>query len=359
MNARPHVEIIAEAGVNHDGSLAKALELVTVAHEAGADAVKFQTFHAHTLAVAGAGLADYQKKGGAAADQKDMLKALELDKPAFREIAAHAARLGIRFLSTPFDTDSLDFLVGELGMDAIKISSGDLTNGPLLLAAARTGIPLILSTGMATEAEISDALGLVSFALGSAAKPPSRAAFSAAWQNAEQREAARKQMTLLQCTSQYPAPVGDSNLRAMATLREKFGVLVGLSDHTEGVAIGIAAAALGACMIEKHFTLDRAAIGPDHRASLDPEALTQLVRGVRDVESALGDGIKRPRPSEIDVQAVARRSLVAAREIRKGEIFTEDNVTAKRPASGRSPMDIWDVLGTFAQRDFRPDDFIP
>jgi N-acetylneuraminate synthase len=244
-------------------------------------------------------------------------------------------------------------------MEAIKISSGDLTNGPLLLAAARTRIPLILSTGMATEAEISDALGLVAFALGGAAKPPSRTAFSAAWENAAQREAARKQVTLLQCTSQYPAPVGDSNLRAMATLREKFGVLVGLSDHTEGVAIGLAAAALGACMIEKHFTLDRAATGPDHRASLDPDALAQLVRGVREVESALGDGIKQPRPSEIDVQAVARRSLVAAREIRKGEVFTEDNVTAKRPASGRSPMDIWDVLGTFARRDFRPDDFIP
>jgi N-acetylneuraminate synthase len=354
------IRIIAEAGVNHDGDVERALALVRAAHAAGANAVKFQTFRADALAARGAGLARYQKERAVgAADQLAMLRALELDHDAFRRIARLCDEIGIQFLSTPFDAESLAFLADELDVAAIKISSGDLTHGPLLLAAARTGKPLILSTGMADMDEIAEALGVIAFAERADQGAPSRAAFAAAWADAPARRAAQARVTLLHCTSQYPAPARDANLRAMASLGERFGVAVGLSDHSEGIAVPIAAAALGARMIEKHLTLDRAAKGPDHKASLDPEQLTRMVQAVREVEVALGDGIKRPQESEADTRIVARRSLVAARAIRAGEPFSAGNMAAKRPATGRSPMAFWDLLGQCAPRDLAPDEAIP
>jgi N-acetylneuraminate synthase len=351
--------IIAEAGVNHNGSLDRALALVDVAAGAGADIVKFQTFRADTLASAAAPKAAYQEANtGEAGAQLDMLRALELDAAAHRRLAAHAAERGIEFLSTAFDPASLD-LVLSLGVKRLKVPSGEITNGPLLLKMARSGLPILLSTGMADLADIEAALGVIAF--GYAAPPeavPSPLAFKVALMGDGGKQALAERVTILHCTTQYPAPVAEVNLRAMHTIAERFGLPVGYSDHTEGIAVATAAVALGAAAIEKHFTLDRSLPGPDHRASLEPGELKSMVAAIRAIEQAMGSPEKRPTASEQPNIAVARKSLVAARPIARGETFTPDNLTALRPGGGRSPFEYWSLLGQTATRDYAKHEMI-
>lgn len=350
--------MIAEAGVNHNGSLDLAHQLVDAAADAGADAVKFQTFRADRLASSAAPKAAYQEREtGTGQSQLEMLRALELSEPAHRELLQHCTERGIEFLSSPFDTESLDFLV-TLGVRRIKLGSGELTNAPMLLAVGQTGLPLILSTGMSTLAEVEAALGAVAFGYVRTSAAPSRAAFHAAWTSAEARAEVIRQVHLLHCTTEYPAPRDQVNLLAMHALEAAFGVPCGYSDHTEGIAVSLAAVALGATIIEKHFTLDRKLPGPDHKASLEPAALKALTDGVREVEAAMGDGIKVPTSVEIPNMIVARKSLVAARPIVRGELIAADALAVKRPGSGLSPFDYWDLLGTAATADYMPDELI-
>lgn len=350
--------IIAEAGVNHNGSLETAHCLVDAAFEAGADAVKFQTFRADQLASRFAPKAAYQKRQtGEGQSQLDMLRALELSEQAHQELFQHCQELGIEFLSSPFDIESLALLV-TLGVARVKLGSGELTNAPLLLAVAQTGLPLILSTGMSTLAEVEAAIGVLAYGYLPATAPPSRAAFCNAWADPEARVVVVRKLSLLHCTTEYPAPLDQINLRAIATLRSVFGVPCGYSDHTDGVAASLAAVALGATIIEKHFTLDRAMSGPDHKASLEPASLKALIQGVREVEAALGDGVKVPMPVEIPNMLVARKSLVAARPIARGEMMTFDTLAVKRPGGGQSPFDYWDVLGTEAKVAYEQDQLI-
>jgi len=354
------VFIIAEAGVNHNGDHKMARALVDAAADAGADAVKFQTFRAAHLVTEAAPKADYQKTAtGPLESQFDMLKRLELSDDAHRDLLARCSERGLQFMSTPFDSASLEFLVDDLCLDTLKLSSGDVTDGPFLLAIARSGKKLIMSTGMSTLQEVEQALAVL--ALGytqPAAVTPDDVALRRAFDSSDGRAALREKVTLLHCTTEYPAPLEDVNLRAMDTLREAFGLRTGLSDHTPGTVAAVAAVARGAVVIEKHFTLDRALPGPDHAASLEPDELKSLVDQIRAVEAVLGDGVKVPRPSETGNRKIARKSLVATRPIKQGETFSEDNMTAKRPATGLSPMRFWAVLGTTATRDFATDEAI-
>lgn len=328
--------IIAEAGVNHNGDLGLARELVAVAKEAGADMVKFQTFSAKKVASAGAPKAEYQTNAtGAAVDQFGLLRQLELSRDDHERLIDECDRLGIQFFSTGFDPESLDLLV-ELGIDRIKVPSGEITNLPLLRHMASKKLPIILSTGMATLGEIEDAIGVF-----------------------ENAGLVREDITVLHCNTEYPTPMGDVNLRTMTNMGAALGVKVGYSDHTLGIEVSIAAVALGALVIEKHFTLDRNMPGPDHQASLEPEELKAMVRSIRNVELALqGDGVKRPSASEVKNRPVARKSLVALRDIAAGELFSPENLTSKRPGTGISPM-LWDeVIGRPAPVAFRADELI-
>lgn len=353
------VYVIAEAGVNHNGSLEMAMELVDAAARAGADAIKFQTFRADSLVTVGAPKAEYQRLTTASDEtQHTMLKGLELGPPAHKALLEHCRSRGIDFLSTPFDEESLDLLVHELGLRRIKISSGEIVSGPLLLQAARSGVDIILSTGMSTIAEVEMALAVLAFGFVSRDVTPSWEEIWRAYHSREGRSALEEKVVLLHCTSEYPAPFSDVNLRAMDTLRAAFGLPVGLSDHTEGIAVSIAAVARGAAVIEKHLTLDKNLPGPDHKASLEPEELADLVRSIRQVEQALGTGWKGPAPSEWSNRDLVRKSLIARREIVEGELFTPDNVTFKRPGGGLSPMRYWDVLGRRAPRSFAKDEVI-
>lgn len=322
--------IIAEAGVNHNGSLELALRLVDAAADAGADAVKFQTFQADKLVSLYAPKAEYQKKN---TDQHEsqlaMMRKLELSYEDHLVLLQRCRERNILFLSTPFDSDSIEFLSG-LGMRWFKIPSGELTDFPYLRQVNAKGGDIILSTGMATLDEIAAALKVLD----------------------------NCHVTLLHCTTEYPCPPEDVNLRAMQTMKNAFGLPVGYSDHTRGIDIPIAAVALGAVIIEKHFTLSRGMEGPDHKASLEPHELKLMVDGIRSVENALGSGQKLPAPSEQKNINVARRSIVAARPIHKGELFSEENITTKRPGSGISPMRWNEVLGTPAQRDYAEDEII-
>jgi N-acetylneuraminate synthase len=318
--------IIAEAGVNHGGSLELARQLVDVAVHAGASAVKFQTFRAEKVASPQAAKARYQRQATDAGEsQLTMLKRLELSPDAFRELYARCRDHGIVFLSTPFDDESADFLDG-LGVAAFKIPSGEVTNTPFLAHVARKGKPLILSTGMAQLAEVDVAVRTIG-------------------------ATGNRDLVLLHCVSDYPADPAESNLRAMATMAAAFGVPVGYSDHTPGLEVALAAVALGACAIEKHLTLDRALPGPDHRASLEPGELRCLVQGIRRVESALGHGRKEPAPSESDLAAVARRSLIAELDIVAGTRLTERHIAIKRPGWGLPPTMLPTVLGRTARTD--------
>jgi N-acetylneuraminate synthase len=352
------VFVIAEAGVNHDGSVDDARRMIDVAADTGADAVKFQTFRADQLVTRRAAKAAYQARNTGQDDgQHAMLKALELDREAHLTLAAHAAQRGVRFMSTAFDLDSLAFLA-TLDMPAIKIPSGDLTWAPMLLQASRLGPRLIVSTGMADLDEIRAALSVVAFGLSRPGLPAGDDDLSTAFADPAAQALLRERVTLLHCTTEYPAPLSAVNLRAMDVMAEAFGLPVGYSDHTLGTTVAVAAAARGATVIEKHFTLDRTRQGPDHSASLEPAELKAMVAAIRDVEQALGRAYKGPAAEEAGNRAIARRSLVAARPIAAGEIFDLDNLTAKRPADGRSPMTVWSLLGRTADRAYAADEAI-
>lgn len=349
--------VIAEAGVNHNGSLGMALQLVDAAADAGADIVKFQTFKAEAVISRFAPKAEYQVgTTGSDESQLDMVRRLELTRDDHRHLMRHCESRKIGFLSTPFDVASAHFLVKDLGLGQLKIPSGEITNAILLLAMARMSCPVILSTGMSTLGEIEDALGVLAFGYLNLGIPPSREAFRTAYVSDQGQATLRTKVTLLHCTTEYPAPYPDVNLAAMDTLRHAFRLPVGFSDHTDGIAVPIAAVARGASIVEKHFTLDRSLHGPDHQASLEPQELTAMVAGIRQVEEALGDGLKRPSASELKNMLAARKSVVAARDIKTGEALCEDNLTSKRPGNGVSPMDFWQWPGRLASRDFAEDE---
>lgn len=325
--------IIAEAGVNHNGSFANAISLIDAAKAAGADCVKFQTFISENCISSYAKKAEYQVRNDTYGDsQLDMVRKLELPFGAFQELMRYCAQIEIDFLSTPFDLVSIGFL-NTLDLPFWKIPSGEITNLPYLLAIAKTKRPVIMSTGMCELGEIRKAVEIL-------------------------KTNGVPEIVLLQCNTEYPTPYEDVNLRAMQTLQKEFGLRVGYSDHTLGIEVPIAAAAMGAVIIEKHFTLDRKMEGPDHKASLEPDELAAMVRGIRNVECALGDGIKRMSTSEQKNRDVVRKSIVARRGIAKGELFTEENITAKRPGHGISPMRWFDVLGVPANRDYEKDEII-
>ncbi len=350
------VFVIAEAGVNHNGSLDLAFQLIDAAKDAGADAVKFQTFTTAGVVVKGASKAAYQVKAtGADESQYEMIRKLELDRPQHEKLVLRCKQKNILFLSTPFDLPSLALLL-DLGVPRLKLPSGEITNPRLLKKSASSGLPIILSTGMSTLGEVEAALGiLASGYLEASGKslPPAEALLAA-----EGQAALASKVTLLHCTTEYPAPYADVNLRAMETLRQAFGLPVGYSDHTPDIFVCIGAVALGASVVEKHFTMDRTLPGPDHAASLEPGQLGQLVAGVRAMEAALGHARKCPAPSELKNRDVARRSLVAALPIKKGEAFSVDSLTVKRPGTGISAMRIDEWVGKIATRDYSPDELI-
>lgn len=354
------VYIIAEAGVNHNGSPEMALQLIDAAVAAGADAVKFQTFRAGQLVTPSAGKAVYQEQStGANESQFNMLKRLELSHDSHHLLMRHCQEVGIEFLSSAFDMESLSFLVHELQLQTLKLPSGEITNAPLLLEHARSGRDLIVSTGMATLNEVEFALGVIAFGLTDEdAAIPSATVFQDAYGLPEAQRLLRQKVTLLHCTTEYPAPPSDINLLAMQTMQNAFRLSVGYSDHSEGIAVPIAAVALGARVIEKHFTLDCTLDGPDHKASLEPQALTHMVKAIRAVEAALGNGEKKPMASELANISVVRRSLVAAKDIAQGEAFSEDNLTVKRPGTGISPVQYWAMLGKPSPRDYKINEVI-
>ena len=344
--------IIAEAGVNHNGRKDMAFALVDVAADAGADAVKFQTFDASKLASAGASKAEYQKRTtDAAQSQLDMLKKLELPRAWHGELQAYATAKGVEFLSTAFDVDSLAFLL-DVGVPRFKIPSGELTNAPLLWQFARTRKPLILSTGMATLSEVEQALAIVAHGLHCETEPRNMDAVWRHWGHVNARGSLRGHVTLLHCTTQYPTPFNEVNLRGMDTLAAAFGLDVGYSDHTEGIVVALAAVARGASVIEKHFTLDRNLPGPDHKASLEPAELKHMVADIRAIAQALGDGSKTPQPSEWDTRLVARQQVVAGRNIASGSIFSRDDLTTARSGHGLLPTELWGLIGQPARRAF-------
>jgi N-acetylneuraminate synthase len=358
MNTR--TRIIAEAGVNHNGSRERAIALVEAAARAGADVVKFQSFRADRLVTGNAAKARYQEATtGRAQSQFEMLRALELSAEDELSIAQACRDAGIVFMSTPFDIDSARHLVERVGVATLKVGSGDLTNAPLLLDLARFNLPIILSTGMSTLDEIRTSLAVIAFGfLRPKAQQPDVATLATIFDEPAAAAVLREKVTLLHCTTEYPAAPASVNLRAMATMRDAFGLPVGFSDHTRGIHIPVAAVALGASVIEKHFTLDRSLPGPDHRASLEPGELAAMVAAIRDVEQSLGDGRKVPAAEEMANRSVARRSLVTLRPVRRGERFTESNLGVKRPGSGISPVQYWDFLGKAADRDYAADETI-
>ena len=327
------VLVIAEAGVNHNGSIELAKRLIKEASIAGADVVKFQTFKAETLVSKSAKKANYQKASTDAEEsQFDMLKKLELDYAIHEELMQYSNEQGIKFLSSAFDLESID-LLNELGIDIFKIPSGEITNLPYLRKIAQTGKQIILSTGMSTISDIEAALDVL-------------------------RQNGATDIIVLHCNTEYPTPMEDVNLLAMNTIKETFKVRVGYSDHTVGIEVPIAAVALGAEVIEKHFTLDKTMEGPDHKASLEPKELKTMVEAIRNIQAALGDGLKRPSESEMKNMPIARKSLVAKANIQTGEMFSEDNLTIKRPGTGLSPM-LWDdIIGSIARKDYEADEVI-
>jgi N,N'-diacetyllegionaminate synthase len=326
------VFVIAEAGINHNGELKLAKKLVDAAKDAGADCIKFQTFISKNLTTKNASKAEYQKQTKSEESQYDMLKRYELSFDEFSELSRYCQDKNIEFLSTAFDFESIEFLK-SLDMKRWKIPSGEITNLPYLIKIAKLNKPVILSTGMSTMDEIKKAVSVL-------------------------RENGTGEITVLHCTTEYPAPFSDVNLKAMLTIKKELGVKVGYSDHTKGIEASIAAVALGASVIEKHLTLDKNMEGPDHKSSLEPNEMKAMIRALRNIELALGDGIKKPSESEKKNICVARKSIVAKRYIQKGEIFTEENLTVKRPGNGISPMQWFEVLGRRAVRDFQEDELI-
>lgn len=327
------VFIIAEAGVNHNGDLRIAEEMIDIAVKAGADAVKFQTFTAQNLVCMNAKKANYQlETTNQSESQFEMLKKLELTLDMHKRLIEYCNQKNIMFMSTPFDLESIDMLV-QLGISIIKIPSGEITNYPYLKRIGSTGLRVILSTGMSSLDEVKEAIKVL-------------------------KENGSTDITVLHCNTEYPTPMKDVNLDAMITLERTLGIAVGYSDHTKGIEIPIAAVALGAKIIEKHFTLDESMEGPDHKASIEPEELVEMVKAIRNVELALGNGVKESSESEKKNIEIVRKSIVAARRIKKGEIFSEDNITTKRPGTGISPMKWNDIIGKTAKREFEIDEFI-
>lgn len=327
------VYIIAEAGVNHNGNVEIAKKMVGVAKESGVDAIKFQTFLAEKVVTIRSLKAEYQKKGITDGEsQLEMLKKFQLSQDEFILLKTYCKQMEIDFLSTPFDLESVDFLF-QMGISQWKIPSGEITNLPYLIKIAETKLPIILSTGMATLDEVAEAVAIL-------------------------KKYGGTEITLLHCTTEYPAPFDEVNLKAMLTMRDEFKLPIGYSDHTMGIEIPIAAVAMGATIIEKHFTLDRTMDGPDHRASLEPDELEQMVCAIRHVEKAMGDGIKQTTQSEKKNIHVARKSIVAKNSISKGDLLTEENLTVKRPGNGISPMKWFEVLGSKALRNFEEDERI-
>lgn len=325
--------IIAEAGVNHNGSLELAKKLSLTAKECGADIVKFQTAKLDSLVSKSAKMAKYQKENiGSDMSQRDMLKKLLLTYEEFAELSEYCKKIGIKFLSTPFDLESIAFL-HDLGCDLWKVPSGEITNLPYLEKIASTRRQVLLSTGMCDIGEVEAALEIL-------------------------KDKGAGDVTVLHCTTQYPTPYEEVNLKAMLTLKKAFGCEVGYSDHTQGIELPIAAVAMGAVVIEKHFTLDRNMEGPDHKASLEPDELSAMVKAIRNIEIAMGNGCKKPTASEFSNAAVARKSIIARKPIKKGERFTAENLTTKRPGSGISPMRWYEVLGRTAKRNFEEDELI-
>ncbi|WP_297438406.1 N-acetylneuraminate synthase [uncultured Clostridium sp.] len=327
------VFIIAEAGVNHNGSIDNAIKLIDEASRCGVDAIKFQTFKAEKLVCKNAQKAEYQINNSEIEEnQFEMLKKLELDMDTHKILIEHCSQKNIMFLSTPFDLDSIDELE-SLGMTIFKISSGEITNYPYLKKVASLRKPIIISTGISTLGEIEEALDIL-------------------------YENNAEDITVLHCNTEYPTLMEDVNLRAMKTIESAFKVKVGYSDHTNGIEISIAAVALGASIIEKHFTLDKNMIGPDHKSSLNPVELEQMVKSIRNIELALGDGVKKPSKSELKNKDVVRKSIVADRSIKKGDIILESDITVKRPANGISPMRWNEVIGSIATKNYEKDEFI-
>lgn len=325
------VKIIAEAGVNHNGDFALAKRMVDAAAKAGADYIKFQTFIPQKLVSKFARKAEYQKETtGSEESQLEMLEKLVLTQENFRELAEYCGQKQIGFISTPFDLESIDFL-DSVTMDFWKLPSGEITNLPYLMKIGQTKKTVVLSTGMSTIQEVKDAVSVL-------------------------QKAGTTEITLLHCNTQYPTPMQDVNLKAMQTLKEQLHLPVGYSDHTKGIEVPVAAVAMGATVIEKHFTLDKTMEGPDHKASLEPEELKTMVQAIRNIEQALGNGEKEPSPSEQENIPVVRKSIVAKYSIRKGETFTEENLTVKRPGNGISPMRWYEMIGKKAVRDFSEDE---
>lgn len=327
-----HCFIIAEGGVNHNGDITLAKKLIDISWEAGADAVKFQTFKTEKTVTKNAERAEYQKDATEDKSQYEMLKKLELTDKDFRELSDYAKKKGIIFLSSPFDKESVD-LLDELNVPAFKIGSGEITNFPLLRYIAKKGKPIIISTGMSTLAEVEEALNVI-------------------------KSEGIKDVILLHCVSNYPARIEDINLRVMKTLKQAFKVPVGFSDHALGITASIAAVALGACVIEKHFSLDKKLLGPDHKASLEPNELKEMIKAIRDVEKALGDGIKKPTKEEEEIKKVTRRSIVAKVDIPKGAIIKEEMLDIKRPGTGIEPKYVDFLLGKKARRHIKRDEIL-
>ncbi len=352
-----HVTVIAEAGVNHNGDLALALELIDAAAAAGADLVKFQTFTAADIVLPSAPKADYQRRTTPVSEsQFEMLRQLELSHDAHHTLLSHARERGIGFLSTPFDRPSLRFLIDDLGLNLVKLPSSDLTNTPLLIDAARSGAALILSTGMGTLGEVEHALKALAFGLAREGIPYDTESLDEAYADPDSRVLLRDTVTLLHCTSDYPAAVDSVNLRAMATLSTAFAVPVGYSDHTQGITVAVAAAALGAVVIEKHLTLDNAMPGPDHAASSEPDEFAALVRGIRDVERALGSQAKVPGSAELVNRRTMRKGMYAARDVAAGTVLTEGDILVVRPATPVGPEAYFAWLGAVVTRDLRAGD---
>ncbi|MDA7735344.1 N-acetylneuraminate synthase [Gammaproteobacteria bacterium] len=351
--------IIAEAGVNHNGSEDIAFSLVDAAHQAGANIVKFQTFKAKNLVTENAQQADYQvTNSGQTESQYSMLKRLELSYETHHNLVKYCNDLGIEFLSTAFDSESLSFLVDDLGITRLKLPSGEITNAPLVLEHARTGCDLIVSTGMATLSEIEYVLSVIAFGYINSEDNPTEEVLQAAYFSEKGKQLLKDKVTLLHCTTEYPAPFDDINLNAMDTMQDAFKLKVGYSDHSAGILVPIAAVAKGAVLIEKHFTVDKSLPGPDHKASLNPIELKEMVNGIRTVEKVLGDGIKGPRASEIKNKVVARKSLVAAVDIAAGDLFNTENLAVKRPGNGIDPMKFWSYLNTPSEKSYKAGDLI-
>lgn len=356
---KDHTYIIAEAGVNHNGSLGLAFTLVDIAVNAGADAVKFQTFKAENLVTKKAKQAAYQVENiGKVSSQFSMLKKLELSFEEFVQLKAYCDEKKIEFLSTPFDRESVDFLIDQIGIKTVKIPSGELTNTPFIHYIATKRKPIILSTGMASMEDIHEALSFITYGL---AYPNEKVVIDAVrkfYQTPEAKKWLMDYVTVLHCTTEYPTPFTDINLRAMDYLKKELQVNIGLSDHSEGIYVPVAAIARGAEIIEKHFTISRFLPGPDHRASLEPNELKEMVKAIRNIEQSLGDEEKNPTINEQRNQIAARKSLVAAKPIQAEQVFTEQNLVVKRPGNGMAPSKFWSIIGKKASKSYEEDELI-